>query len=721
VVVAKDGRLLGARIAKDGQWRFPQPTTEERHPRLPDNYQKALLTYEDQWFFYHPGINPVSICRAAWWDITEGRIVSGGSTLTMQVARMYRANPHRTVWGKFVEALMAVKLEICKSKDEILVMYAANAPFGGNVVGLQAASWRYFQRDVDELSWAEAATLAILPNAPSQLYPGRNAQALCEKRNKLLQKLFDKGCIDQATLQLSLQEPLPDRPQPLPDLAPHLVERYQSTLSGEYCKTSISYDLQERGIAVAKGHQQRLTEQGINNLAALILDVKSGEPLLYIGNTPDDYVDIITSPRSSGSILKPFLYAAMLDDGEMMPKQLVADIPMNISGYSPKNFDLDYRGALPADEALYRSLNVPAVEMLQDYTPARFLEKLHRIGFTTFTKSSEHYGLSLILGGGEVCLDELGQAYADMARSLTVPEADSDKKATPFSRAACWFTFEALQKVNRPEERTGWQYYASSRRIAWKTGTSFGQRDAWAVGITPKYVVAVWAGNSNGEGRPGLTGTASAAPLLFDLFDLLPSDGKWFERPEDGITYENICMESGYKASPNCPHTIHQAVPASCAKAPVCPCHQIVHLSSDRLYQVTSACYPVEQMVHDSCFVLPPGAEWYYRRHHPEYRVLPPFLPGCTSDSYTVMEILYPKDFRHLYLPRDLNGETSAIVIAAAHRNMNTTIYWHLDDNYLGSTTSIHQMAVSPSPGQHRLTIVDSQGNRLERILTIVN
>ena len=707
VVCSAEGQLLGARIADDGQWRFPLPDVAEG---LPDNYVKALLTFEDRWFYLHPGINPVAILRAARQDLSQGRIVSGGSTLTMQVARMYRNQPRRTLWGKGLEALMALKLERVCSKDEILALYAANAPFGGNVVGVETAAWRYFRRPAAELSWAEAATLAILPNAPSRRYPGRNDASLLQTRNRLLRRLCSRGYFDELTLELSLEEPLPEPPGPMPDEALHLVERCRREHPGERCRTLVRSDLQHRGMNLVRHHRQRLARQGINNLAALIWDVAADAPVMYIGNgSPEDYVDVITAPRSSGSILKPFLYAALLDDGEITPAQLVADIPVNFSGYMPRNFDLTYSGAVPADEALARSLNIPAVEMLYRYTPARFLDVLRDCGFSTFTHGADHYGLSLMLGGGEITLEELARAYASLARG--------DR----FSPGASWFTLEALGKVNRPEERSGWKHYASARRLAWKTGTSFGQRDAWAVGVTPQYVVAVWAGNDSGEGSPALSGTASAAPLLFDLADLLPSDLPWFSCPEEDLIYEKVCLESGYKASALCPHTEERAMPRACAKTSVCPWHKMVHLDQERRHQVSSACYPVERMVHDTCFVLPPAMEWYYRQRHPEYRVLPPAAPQCADASESPLELLYPRELSRIYLPTELDGSRGAIVVAVAHRNMNVTLYWHLDDRFLGTTATFHQMALSPAPGTHRLTVVDPYGHRLERSLTILN
>ncbi len=777
VVYAANQELLGARIATDGQWRFA-PEGE-----IPDNYVRSLILYEDRYFRYHPGINPVSLGRAFIQNLKAGRIVSGGSTLSMQVARMSRKNPPRTLSGKCLEMLMALKLECCYSKDKILTLYAGAAPFGGNVVGITAASWRYFNHPPQRLSWAEAATLAVLPNAPALIHPGRNAEELKQKRNALLEQLYQKNCIDSLGYQLALAESLPRSPLPLPDLALHVVEKAHKQFPGQNVYTSIDYSLQEKSIHLLEQKSKELEQSEIHNLAALVCDVRQNSILVYAGNISavaqqDVFVDIAQTPRSSGSILKPFLYASMLHQGEILPNTLIADVPVNFSGFTPKNFDLTYQGAVPASEALSQSLNVPAVEMLHQFGEARFLEMLRKLGFSTFIYPAQHYGLSLILGGGECSLQELAGAYASLARVLNrfgstkeyaagdyrplelfrkkIPEEkqnaagiiDSEssrflstpppagKKITAIknhntatereeslpllSAASIWCTLEALQQVNRPRERSGWKHFESSRRLAWKTGTSFGLRDAWAVGTTPEYVVAVWAGNADGEGRPGLTGLRAAAPAMFDLFDLLPQSGVWFEQPDSEMSLQVICAESGYKASVYCNNKRLQSIPASGLKTALCPYHRLVHLSADRKFRVNASCYPLELILSDSVFVLPPAIEWFYRKTHPAYRGLPPLMEHCAEEKeYKQMEMLYPRNPYSLYIPRELDGNPGKLVVEVVHRNAGALLFWHLDDEWIGNTRGIHQMSIAPAPGNHTLSIFDQQGNSLIQDLRI--
>lgn len=734
VVLASDSSLLGARIAADGQWRFPASG-------VPPKFEKALLTYEDQWFRYHPGVNPVSLIRAMKSNIEKGEIVSGGSTITMQVARIAGGNRERTYFNKIREILSALKLELFCSKKRILGMYAANAPFGGNTVGLEAAAWRYTGKPAASLSWAEAASLAILPNSPALVFPGRNQDILRDKRNALLKKLCGKGYIDSLSLSLALDEPVPGEAGPLPVSATHLTDYFFKTKNGRTINTTIDPILQERATEIINSHQKDLSSNYIYNSACLIVDVQTGNVLAYVGNSslPGDHgndVDIIRSLRSTGSILKPFLYAGMQQSGDILPNSLVADIPTRFPGFSPRNFDLTYSGAIQAGSALSQSLNIPAVKLLQQYTPERFLELLKRTGFTTFNKPADHYGLSIILGGGETSLWELAGAYTSLSRVLNryledkkyytedyhpplleLRKEDHTLTEDPnpvLSASAIWLTYEALLKVNRPETQTGWQYFSSTPNIAWKTGTSFGFRDAWAVGTNPKYVVAVWAGNADGEGRPGLTGITAAAPLLFDLVNLL-RETDWFRAPLEDMTMIPVCKESGFRAGPDCPETIEVWAHNNGLRSASCPFHQVVHLNKTGTLQVNTSCSSLSDIKNESWFVLPPAMEYFFRQKHPEYKILPPVDPACVPEkSIPVMEFIYPTSGVRIFIPRDQSGMRTRIIAEVAHRNPAKKIFWHIDETFITTTRSIHQVEIFASAGAHVLTAVDEDGSMIK-------
>jgi penicillin-binding protein 1C len=672
VVTDRNGELLGARIADDQQWRFPPCDT------VPKRFAAALIRFEDRHFRWHPGVNPVALVRAFADNLRAGHVVSGGSTLTMQVVRLSR-NRERTLWQKIVEAVLATRLEFRCSKDEILALYASHAPFGGNVVGLEAAAWRYFGRPAGELSWAESATLAVLPNAPATIHPGKGREQLLAKRNRLLEQLHRYGCFDASTLETALAEPLPDAPYPLPNLARQFVERQPR---GVETRTDIDISLQRQVEDATTRWSDELALTGTADLAAVILDIRTGKTIAYVGNAsptrtrPGSEVDIAAAPRSTGSILKPFLYCAALADGTILPRTLLRDTPVNLNGFTPQNFDLQFHGAVPAAEALARSLNVPAVHLLRAYGPPRFLEILREAGLSTLSRDASYYGLSLILGGGEGTLADITQAYAGMVRSY-----DGLPTNSPFrDRLALWYTFEALKEVNRPDE-IDWKLIRSVRKAAWKTGTSYGYRDAWAVGVTPDYAVGVWCGNADGHGVAGMTGARTAGPVLFDLLNLLPPSSDWFEEPLEGGVWLDVCKESGMLKSQDCPDYERILLPAQAQESEVCPYHK------------------------DGSFRLPPAMEWYYKAYHPEYEVRP------VSRETAPMEFLYPEGGSVLSLPRQLDGSEGGAVFQAVHRDPAATLWWHLDDTYLGETRFIHQMTLSPTPGKHTVTVVDGDGN----------
>ena len=724
LVTDRNGELLGARIASDGQWRFP-PTDS-----VPDKYKTCLVAFEDRYFRYHPGVNPLSLGRAMVQNIKAGRVVSGGSTITMQTVRLMRKN-NRTYFEKFIEIILATRLEFSYSKNQIIALYASHAPMGGNVVGIDAAAWRYFGHDARSLSWAEAATLAVLPNSPSLMHFGKNRDNLITKRNRLLQKLLDAGTISQTDYVLAIAEPLPENPHPLPQIAPHLVTRFYLSQEGTHVQSTIDKSLQLQANDVLERWNVEFSQNNILNLAALIVDLEKNEVISYIGNVnfnnqqSGNQVDIIQSPRSTGSILKPFLYCAMLQEGVLLPTELLPDIPINVGGFSPKNFSLQYDGAVHADEALARSLNVPSVVSLRRYGVPKFYDFLKRIGLTTLNRPAEYYGLSLILGGAESTLWEVAQAYGDMAAPLIIHQRGelvlqvkthgrASLRPNVFTPGAAWLTLQALTNVNRPEE-IDWQFIPSMRKVAWKTGTSFGFRDAWAVGVTPKYLVAVWTGNASGEGRPGLTGARTSAQVMFDLFNLLPPTS-WFETPYSDLTEVVVCRESGCLMGLHCPPSSADTIlaPIKAVQGNVCNYHKLVHVSEDERYRVYEHCATGRGIRSVSWFVLPPSWEWYYKQHYPSYRSLPPFSPECRdAASAEVMQFIYPYPNSIIKITKQLDGSRGKAVFELAHRNHSTRVFWHLDNEYIGETSDVHQMELSPDAGDHVLTVVDEAGNSL--------
>lgn len=735
VVTDRNDELLGARIASDGQWRFPPRET------TPEKIKQCLITFEDKHFYHHWGVNPLSVGRAIYQNTKHKRIISGGSTLTMQTIRLAR-NESRTFGEKIIEMIWATRLEFRASKEEILSMYVSHAPFGGNVVGLDAAAWRYFGHSAEDLSWAESAMLAVLPNAPAMIHLSKGRKLLLSKRNRLLKQLLEKKVIDLSTYELAVTEPLPDEPHPLPQTAPHLVSRFYKERNGQYTRSTIDRGIQTHIEDLAERWSNEFNRSDIRNLAILVIDIPANQVIAYCGNVHFDrkqggnQVDVIQAPRSTGSILKPFLYYAMLQEGSLLPDMLLPDIPININGFTPQNFSMQYEGAVPASEALARSLNIPAVTMLQRYGVPKFHNFLQQTGFKTITRSSSHYGLSLILGGAEATLWDVTNAYAQMGRSL-IPHPDSKlsekkeagiimakeekkeeenettRKSTQknliWDKGAVWQTFDALKEVNRPEE-IDWKSIPSMQTIAWKTGTSYGFRDAWAVGVTPRYAVGVWVGNATGEGKPGLVGAQTAGPVLFDIFNYLPASS-WFERPNSVFVDAEVCRRSGHLKGRFCEETDTILILPAGLRTDACPYHHLITLSADEKHRVYENCANTELTLQKSWFTLPPVWEWYYKQHHPEYSPLPPFKAGCGEDTFQPMQFIYPPINAHIKLPKQLDGSKGFMTVELAHNDPNATLFWHLDDTYLTQTQDFHKISLQPAPGKHSLTAVDGEGN----------
>ena len=735
VLESNNGSLLGARIASDGQWRFPNENA------VPEKFRYALLSYEDQYFYYHWGVNPISIGRALMQNLSEGRIVSGGSTITMQVARLAQGNQPRTVLQKIKEIWMAERLELQFSKKEILEMYVSHAPFGGNVVGLSAASWRYYGRSPENLSWAESANLAVLPNAPSLIFPGRNDSSLMNKRNRLLQALHKKEVLTSSELELAMREPIPLKPQPLPAHASHLLDRaVQDGKGGTIIQSSLDLDLQRSVQELVDHHYTNFKSKQIHNAAAIVIDIETGESMAYIGNVGEGKlhgkdVDIINSKRSTGSLLKPMLYAMAINDGLISPWQLLPDIPMYYKGFAPQNFDKKFSGAARANEALRSSLNIPFVHLLKDYGYENFHHKLNKMGVSSLNKDPGHYGLTLILGGGEMTMWELTALYAGLVRSVTQlkamgsiwssnsylkqPEIFPRVSEIKLSPAAAWHTLKSMQELRRPDQESSWERFGSSRPIAWKTGTSYGHKDAWAIGVNSKYVVGVWMGNADGEGRSDLVGVTAASPLMFRIFGLLEGDAN-FPMPINDMIDVRICKQSGFKANQNCPEASWTYVSKGISRTLDCPYHKIIQLDIEKKNQVNSACYPVANMTNVSWFILPPAQARYYKKRHIDYKDVPEYLAGCYSEG-EMMEMIYPRQFTKVYIPVELDSEKGRVVFEAAHQNPSSRIFWHLDEDFIGVTENDHQIGMYPSTGKHFLSLVDEFGRELNIEFDVLN
>ncbi len=741
VIFDKRGQLLNAQVADDGQWRFSSTT------QIPDKYIQSLLIFEDKRFYNHPGFDIISFSRAIFQNIKNQRIVSGGSTITMQTIRLGLKNPKRTVFQKVYEIFLALRMECSYSKPEILQLYANNAPFGGNVVGLSAACWRYYNRPPDMLTWAEAATLAVLPNTPSLIHPGRSRSQLKEKRDRLLKKMYKKGLFDETTFELSIAESIPQKPFPLPQLAPHFSHFVKHKTDESLINSTIDKNIQQQTARILSLHNQKQSSNLVFNTAAMIANIHTGEIISYQGNvcpqnkrySPD--VDIIQSKRSSGSILKPFLYALAIDEGIVSPTELVSDIPIYINGFTPENASQDYDGVVPVNEALSKSLNIPFVLLLKKYGLAKFLQKLNDIGFTSFDKNADYYGLSLILGGGEVKLYDLVQQYTNMARimhnypnrsskysqrdiiplkliqkPITDPSFPDVINPITFSAGASFHTIEAMKKVVRPEQEGTWTHFSSGFDVAWKTGTSYGGRDAWAMGVSSDYVIGVWVGNADGEGRAGLSGIQAAGPILFDLFNILKRKTNKLNIPHDDLVEMPICLFSGLKARKICPKIDTVLSINSKNEIELCNRHETVFIDPLTNKRVHSGCFSVQDMMPKVVAKLTPLERYFYKNNIGN---TPAWLEGCSIENTAELEFLFPKNGMDIILPKDVGGYKQGVLFKVETNRANKILYWHLNGFYIGKTEGVHHFEHHIERGKYVVSVIDEEGNSIQSRFTV--
>lgn len=549
VVVAEDGSPLWRFADAEGIWRYPV-TIEEVSPR----YLDALIQYEDRWFWEHPGVNPFSIARAAWQDLTAGRVVSGGSTLTMQVARLLDPHP-RTFGGKFRQLWRAFQLEWHLSKRDILTLYLNRAPFGGTLQGIGAASWAYLGKPPAELSYADAALLAVLPQAPSRLRPDRWPERAQAARNKVLDRLLMQGVWPANVVNEAKEEPVWLFPRQMPQLAPLFARAMLARSREEKIVTTLDAGLQRQLEDLALNWKSRLPPR--SSLAMIVVDNRDMKVRGWVGSADiaDDsrfgHVDMVTAIRSPGSVLKPFLYAMALDSALIHPASLLQDVPRRIGDYRPGNFDSGFHGPVSMSDALVRSLNLPAVQVLDAYGPKQFAARLRNAGLPLILPAGAEPNLSLILGGAGARLADITAAYSAFARhgkvgKLRMLASDPLLERPLLSPGAAWITRRILAGEAQPVPDASLPQVPS---LAWKTGTSYGYRDAWAIGVNARYSIGIWTGRPDGTPVAGQFGFASAIPLLNQVNNLLASRGVGQQEGGDprpaSVSAAEICWPGG--------------------------------------------------------------------------------------------------------------------------------------------------------------------------------
>ncbi len=724
LILSRDGRVIGAFLNDDDKWRF-KADLEDISPNL----KKSILFKEDKYFYYHPGINPVSIVRALYQNITKGGKFSGASTITMQIARLLEPKD-RTYLNKLIEMFRALQLEFHYSKDELFEIYLNMLPYGGNIEGCRAASYFYFGVSTDKLSLAQSVALCVIPNDPNSLRPGVFNERITSERDKWLKILSNADVYTQKEIHYALNEKLNAYRRTTPKTAPHLCFRLNRKYPDKpVIKSGIDYNIQNETADIVSNYMYNMREKGIFNASVIIVDNKNNEALAYIGSNDfkderhSGQVDGIKSVRSPGSTLKPLIYAMGFDSGIITPKRKLLDVPLT-GEYAPENFDGAFHGRVTAEEALIRSLNVPAVRLLREVGFENFINKLEQAGFQSIRENSKSLGLSVILGGCGAALEELTKLYSCLAnsgklRNLKYINFDKSKEKQILSAESAYMISEILSAAERPDLPQGYLSAVNVPKIAWKTGTSYGRHDAWCIGYNPYYTVGVWTGNFSGAANARLTGADIAAPLLFEIFrNLGGGEDDWFEKPEN-LKMREVDEESGLLPGQYTEKTIDDFYIPLVSHTRTSQSHEKIYVSADESVSYCLNCLPDGNYKHKIYPSLNPELIAYYEAHNIPFEKAPPHNPNCPGirkDNPPV--ISHPIANQEYYLDKD---ENQRIMLECRAAGDTREIYWYINDRfYKKSSPSESQFYTPEDPGIVKISCSDDKGRNSDINIKVV-
>jgi penicillin-binding protein 1C len=728
VLLDDQGEVIHAFLTRDQQWRM-KTSLAEISPLL----KKTILAKEDKYFFYHPGINPFAIGKSLFDNVLHGKIRSGASTITMQVARALEPAP-RTYRSKLREMFRALQLELKYSKEEILQLYLNLVPYGGNIQGVKAAALFYFKKNPDHLSLAEITALAIIPNRPSSLVIGRNNDRIVAARNRWLRRFARERLFTGKEIEDALQEPLTARRSPAPAALPQLSLKLKKT-GRETVATHIRMNMQLKLEKLVSDYIRPLRQQQIHNAAVLVIDNRTHAVLAYIGSagfgdtTDGGQVNGAAAVRQPGSTLKPLLYGLCMDKGLLTPKQVVNDVPVNYQGYAPENFDKQFNGYVTMEYALEHSLNIPAVRSLDLLGKDQLVQQLAACGFEQVKKDQRKLGLSMILGGCGATLEELTGLYSLFAcggvyypASYVRAEANDAGPAPALhakrilSPAAAFLVNDILSKVNRPDFPLNWQSTVHLPRIAWKTGTSYGRRDAWSIGYNRHYTVGVWCGNFSARGVPELSGANTATPLLFKIFNSIDydADESWFEKPAD-CDERLVCSRSGLLPGAYCDHLVTAYYIPGVSSAKRCEHVLEMLVSPDEKISYCRSCAPPNGYKKKLYEIIPPEMQRYYEDNHMAYQKIPPHNPRCEKIFREGGPVIVSPAAGTEYLISRKDPEPLQLRCNAG--NEVSRIYWYINDRFYKSSDARAAQFFMPEEGPVKISCTDDQGrNRDIRI-----
>mgnify|MGYP002593914765 FL=1 len=698
-VLDNNGKIIGVYLNKDEQWHLKSAD------EIPEKLKRAVMVFEDKNFYSHKGVDFSAVVRAVKDNIFEKRR-TGASTITMQAVKMAQPK-ERNYFNKYLEIVHAFKLEKYYKKDEILKMYLNNAPYGGNIVGYKTASYMYFRKSPEELTWSEAALLAVLPNSPGLMNVEKNREKLIEKRNFLLKKLYEENFIDERQYKISLKEPVPDKRYSFPVLAPHLVRRLvNENKDKKIIKSTIDSEIQKKTEKAVKDYSEFLKLSGINNTAVLIINNKNYEVISYAGSQDfydfknNGQVDGITAKRSPGSLLKPFLYAKVIDEGIAAPQSKIPDVPLYFSNFSPQNANKKYYGMVEMRDALIKSLNIPFVELLKDYGEDKFFYFLKDI-LNFEDRNPERYGLSLILGTKEFTMEEIGILYSGLAnygnfKNLKYTEESTEEGRQLLTKGASYLTLTTMRELERPGME---KFYREKNPVSWKTGTSHGRRDGWAAGITPEWTVVVWTGNFTGEGNPNLTGVYTGGNLLFNILKILPKTEKDFIIPSDLEKIE-VDKETGYRLKYDVPYK-EIFYPKDAKPLKASPYYKKIFVNKNG-EEIDSRDESFNEREEKYILVYPLEVVNYFVRENLDVSNI-----FSEKTAKKTIKFIYPKNNLKIIVPKDFDGEKNLIVKIANIKNQE--LYWYVNKEYAGKSRE-KERSFNFKKGKYEITVVSESG-----------
>ncbi|MEE9554782.1 MAG: penicillin-binding protein 1C [candidate division Zixibacteria bacterium] len=717
-VYSRDNQLIRCFLSSDGYWRKPV-SLSAISPLL----RQSVVSREDRWFYYHPGFNPISLFTAAVDNLKAGRIVRGGSTITMQIARMMEPKK-RTIGSKIIEIFRAIQLELHYSKDELLELYFNIAPYGGNIEGVGAAAYFYFEKEPSELTPSQAAMLTSIPNLPTLLRPDRNLNNCLVKRDRVLMTMLDRGVIDSSDYLEALDEKINGEKTDPPFLAPH----YTTDLALKYPDRSIirsTIDLKIQSICegVVENNIDAFRSRGINNAAIVVLDNSKAEVMALVGsadffdNKSQGQVNGASAARSPGSALKPFVYALAVEEGVLAPNTILNDLPVYYSGYSPENYDRKYRGTVTAASALKQSLNVPAVTLCSRVGMKNFYYLLNKGGISTLNRKYYEYGLPIILGSCEVNLLELTNLYSSLARGglhlklKTLKDGSSNDTLRLFSTETSFIISEILAELKRPDFPSCWEFSPNIPKVAWKTGTSYGRKDAWSIGYNSRYTVGVWVGNFSGESSSYLVGAEAAAPVLFEIFESLSGrdDAGWFERPA-GVSQRFVCEASGKRPGDLCDVTVGEMYIPGVSPEGKCYIHKEILIDKTTGFRLCKFCVAGKSTNSNIYKDWPPRLmTWLLRTG----RILqiPEHNPECSGTSGNDRPVIISPNEEVSYVIREhIPPSQQGILLDASVASSTRNVYWFVDGVLYGTVNPGQKLFFVPEKGVHKLTCSDDRG-----------